>query len=61
MNTNEIEGNRNVERGKLKQKFALLTDDDQLLAESYAEEILGRRQINLSQTKKELNKRLTGL
>ena len=54
MNTAEIEGNWNVEKGKLKQKFALLTDDYHLLEESMNEEILGRQQVNLSHTEEEL-------
>lgn len=54
MYTDEIEGNRNVEKGKLKHKFALLTDDDQLLDESKEDERLGRQQVNLALTKKEL-------
>ena len=61
MNTNEIEGNRNVEKSKLKQKFALLTNDDQLLEESKKEERLGRKQINLGHTKKDVDKVLSDL
>ena len=54
MYTDEIEGNRNIEKGKLKHKFALLTDDDQLLDESTEDERLGRQQVNLALTKNEL-------
>jgi uncharacterized protein YjbJ (UPF0337 family) len=61
MNTNEIEGNRNVEKSKLKQKFALLTNDDQLLDESKKEERLGRQQVNLGHTKKDVDKGLSDL
>jgi len=61
MNTNEIEGNRNVEKGKLKHKFALLTDDYQMFDESIYEETLGRQQINLSQTREELIIRLSNI
>ena len=61
MNTTEIEGNWNVEKGKLKQKFALLTDDYQLLDESMNEEILGKQQVNLSHTEEELNTLLSQL
>jgi uncharacterized protein YjbJ (UPF0337 family) len=61
MNTNEIEGNRNVEKGKLKQKFALLTNDDQLLDESKEDEMLGRQQINLGHTKEDVDKGLSDL
>ena len=56
MNNNEMEGNRNVEKGELKQKFALLTDDDQLLDESNDEVRLGRLQVKLGKTKEELYK-----
>jgi hypothetical protein len=61
MNTNEIEGNLNVEKSKLKHKFALLTNDDQLLDESTMEERLGRQQINLSHTQEDLDVLLTDL
>lgn len=57
----EIEGMRNLEKGKLKHKFALLTDNDQLLEESNGEETRGRQQINLGQTGKELSIRLSDL
>ena len=59
MNTAEIEGNRNVAKGELKQKFALLTNDDQLLDESKHEVKLGRLEVNLGQTKAEIYKRQT--
>ncbi|HAH23018.1 MAG TPA: general stress protein CsbD [Prolixibacteraceae bacterium] len=61
MNTTEIEGNMNVEKGELKQKFALLTDDDQLLDESKNEVRLGRLQVNLGKTKEELYKLYLGI
>lgn len=61
MNTNEIEGTRNVEKGQLKHKFALLTDDYQMLDESNDEQTIGRKQINLGQTKEELETRLTDI
>lgn len=61
MYTDEIEGNRNVEKGKLKHKFALLTDDDQLLEESNEEERLGRQQVNLALTKKDFYIHLANL
>ena len=50
-----MEGSLNVEKGKLKQKFALLTDDYQLFDESINEERLGRQQVNLSHTEQELS------
>lgn len=58
MENTEMEGMMNVEKGKLKHKFALLTDNDQLLEEGNEEEARGMQQINLSQTGKELSIRI---
>ena len=54
MNATEIEGTRNVEKGELKQKFALLTKDGQLLDKSNNEVKLGMMQVNMGQTKEDL-------
>jgi uncharacterized protein YjbJ (UPF0337 family) len=40
---------------KLKQKFAILTDDDLMFAEGKKEEMLGRPQIKLGKTKEQLH------
>jgi len=56
MNTTELEGNWNEQKGKLKQQFAQLTDNDLLFAEGTKDEILGRLQIKLGKTKDELYK-----
>ena len=56
MNTNEIQGNWNETKGKLKQKFAILTDNDLLLVDGKKEELLGRLQLKLGKTKEELQK-----
>ena len=61
MDTNEIEGNWNVEKGKLKQKFALLTDDYQLREEIKNKEMMNRLQIKLGKTKEELHQLLADL
>lgn len=61
MNTTEGKGNWNKTKGKLKQKFALLTDDDLMLAEGKKEELLGRLQVKLGKTKEELKKIIAGL
>ena len=42
MNKLNIKGNWNEVAGKLKQKYADLTDDDLLFAEGKEEELLGR-------------------
>lgn len=54
MNTTDVKGNWNEQKGKLKQKFAALTDNDLLFAEGKKEEMLGRLQIKLGKTKEEL-------
>lgn len=56
-----MEVNWNVEKGKLKHKFALLTDDYQLLNESNDEQSMGMQQINLAQTMNVLKIRLSEL
>jgi len=44
MNTLEIKGDWNIAKGKLKQKWASLTDDDLQYVEGKYEEMLGRLQ-----------------
>jgi uncharacterized protein YjbJ (UPF0337 family) len=60
MNTTEVKGNWNEQKGKLKQKFAKLTDDDLMFAEGKKDEMLGKLQIKLGQTKEELHKIMSG-
>ncbi len=52
----ELEGNWNEIKGKLKQKYAMLTDDDLLLVEGKKDEMLGRLQVKLGKSKEELKK-----
>lgn len=61
MNTTEIKGNWNELKGKLKQKYATLTDDDLLLAEGKQDELVGRLQEKLGKTKEEIHKIISGL
>jgi uncharacterized protein YjbJ (UPF0337 family) len=56
MNTTELKGNWEEQKGKLKQKFAKLTDDDLLFVEGKREEMMGKLQIKLGKTKGELHK-----
>lgn len=56
MNTNELKGNWEEQKGKLKQKFATLTDNDFLFANGKKEEMMGRLQVKLGKTKEELHK-----
>ena len=55
MNTTEIKGNWNEQKGKLKQQFATLTDDDLMFEEGKKDEMLGRIQKKLGKTKEELH------
>lgn len=52
----ELKGNWNEIKGKLKQQYASLTDDDVLFEEGKQDELLGRLQIKLGKTKEEIEK-----
>ena len=56
MKTTELEGNWNEQKGKLKQKFAVLTDNDLMFEEGKKEEMFGKLQIKLGKTKEEFDK-----
>lgn len=60
-NFTELKGNWNETKGKLKQKFAILTDDDLLLVEGKQDELLGRLQSKLGKSKEELQELIAGL
>jgi uncharacterized protein YjbJ (UPF0337 family) len=60
-NLTELKGNWNETKGKLKQKFATLTDDDLLLAEGKQDEMVGRLQTKLGKTKEEIHELISGL
>jgi uncharacterized protein YjbJ (UPF0337 family) len=50
----QVKGNWNEVKGKLKQKYGQLTDDDLTFAEGKEDELLGRLQKRLGRTKDEL-------
>lgn len=60
-NLTELKGNWNETKGKLKQKFAMLTDNDLLLVEGKQDEMLGRLQAKLGKTKEEIHKIISEL
>ena len=60
-NLTELRANGNETKGKLKQKFAILTDSDVLLVEGKQDELLGRLQVKLGKTKEELHKLISEL
>jgi len=56
MNTISVKGDWKEISGKLKQRYAKLTDDDVLFAKGKEEELLGRLQKKLGKSKEELRK-----
>ena len=56
MNTLEIKGDWNITKGKLKQKWAKLTDDDLQFVEGKQEELLGRIQKRTGETREAIEK-----
>lgn len=54
METLELKVNLYEEKGRLKQKFASLTEDDLLYEEGKREEIFGRNQFRIGQPEDEL-------
>jgi len=49
-------GNWNIAKGKLKQKFARLTDDDLQFVEGKEDELIGRIQKRTGQSRKEIER-----
>lgn len=56
MNKLEFKGTWNEVQGKLKQKYAQLTDDDLLYAEGKHDELIGRLEKKLGKSKEEVRK-----
>ncbi len=52
----KVKGNWNELKGKLKQKFADLTDDDLMYDEGRKDEMLGKLQKKLGKTREELDR-----
>jgi len=61
MNTTELKGSWNEQKGKLKQQFSILTDNDLMFAEGKKDEMFGRLQKKLGKTKEELHKIIAAL
>ena len=57
----ELKGTWHEIKGKLKHKYATLTDDDLAFAEGKDEELLGRLQQKLGRTKDEIRAELARL
>lgn len=52
---NKIRGNWNVIKGKLKQEYGELTDDDLAYEAGKEDELLGRLEVRLGKTKDDIN------
>jgi uncharacterized protein YjbJ (UPF0337 family) len=61
MNTTEVKGNWNEQKGKLKMKFAVLLDNDLIFEDGKKDEMFGRLQIKLGKSKEELLKIISSL
>jgi uncharacterized protein YjbJ (UPF0337 family) len=57
----ELKGSWNEVKGRLKQKYAQLTDDDLTFAEGKDEELLGRLQQKLGKSKEDLRSEIEDL
>ncbi|MGP8215228.1 MAG: CsbD family protein [Bacteroidia bacterium] len=60
-NINEFKGDWSDIKGKLKQKFALLTDGDVQLINGKMDQMVGRIQAKLGKTKQEIHKIISEL
>ena len=56
MNSLELKGDWNIAKGKLKQKWAALTDDDLQYAEGQHDELYGRIQKRTGETREAVEK-----
>jgi uncharacterized protein YjbJ (UPF0337 family) len=56
MNKLEIKGDWNITKGKLKQRWAKLTDDDLQFSEGRNDELLGRIQKRTGETREAVEK-----
>ena len=58
MNKLEIKGDWNIVKGKLKQQWAQLTDDDLQMADGMQEELIGRIQKRTGESREAVEKAL---
>ncbi len=61
INPTELKGNWKELKGKLKQKYAEITDNDLLYHSGKKDEMLGKLQIKLGKTKEELHNIINAL
>lgn len=56
-----LKGSWNIAKGKLKQKYSELTEDDLTYVEGQADELLGRLQRKLGKSKDEIQREIESL
>ena len=61
MNELQLKGTWNEVQGKLKQKYAQLTDDDLMFVEGKEDELVGRIQKRLGKTKEDIKKEIENI
>ena len=61
MNKLQMKGSWNEIKGKLKQSYGSLTDDDLVIAEGKDDELVGRLQKKLGKSKEEVRQMIEGL
>ena len=61
MNSKEFKGNWNELKGKIKQQYGELTDDDLVYEEGKDDELLGRLQKKIGKTKDQVIEWIQGL
>jgi uncharacterized protein YjbJ (UPF0337 family) len=61
MNTQRLKGNWNTFKGRLKQQFASLTDDDLQYSEGKEDELVGRIQRRLGKSRDAVERMLDNL
>ncbi len=61
MNKQELKGNWNILKGKMKQQYAELTDDDLTYVEGKEDELLGRLQEKTGETREKLMSKFSEL
>jgi uncharacterized protein YjbJ (UPF0337 family) len=61
MNKLQIKGSWNEIKGKLKQSYGNLTDDDLVFAEGKDDELVGRLQKRLGKSKEEVRQMIEGI
>lgn len=61
MDKQQMKGSWNEVKGKLKQKYGQLTDDDLTYAEGKEDEMYGRLQQRLGKTKEEIKREIDNL